>query len=86
MTDTTSGKPWRKPVTLELHGAGKYRTITSTQEAAECLMSSWPVTDGLAFHHALEVCFRVMEGDLAPDMAREAFLHAAEEAAIYVRP
>ena len=39
-------KPFEKPVVVELGHVGKYRHISSTREAAECLMTVWPLNRG----------------------------------------
>lgn len=41
-------KPFETPVVVELGHVGKYRQIRSTQEAAECLMTVWPLNRGRA--------------------------------------
>jgi hypothetical protein len=77
---------WSKPVTIELGGIGNYVTIANSVEAANCLAEDWPVDEGEALLEALEVCFQAVQGSATPDDAREAFLEAAHEAAIYVKP
>lgn len=78
-------KRWAKGVELEMHGPGKYRVVSSTREAAECLLYRWPVEGGPAHLLARIACLAVLEGEMPPDHAREAFIAAAEESGIHVR-
>ena len=60
---------FQKPVRVALGGPGKIRVVTSTREAAECLLLRWPMkTAGNTSQHA----------------ARKAFEQAAAEADILV--
>ena len=76
---------WQHPVEVELHGIGKYRTITGTKHAAECLLTLWPVDDGKAYNRALSDCLAALDGEKPPEAARRAFIKAADEAHVYVR-
>lgn len=76
---------WEEPITFETHKLGKYWTVTSTAEAARALMDKWPVGSGEAYEAALRSCLAAMEGEETPDVAREAFLKAAEEADVFIR-
>jgi hypothetical protein len=76
---------WQRPVEVELHGIGKYRTITGTRHAAECLLTLWPVDDGKAYNQALADCLAALDGEKPPEAARRAFIKAADEAHVYVR-
>lgn len=77
---------WDQPVTIETMKLGHYRTITSTDEAARVLTGDWPITQGEALLEACRVCMDVLEGKKAPAAARDAFLKAAEEAGVFIRP
>lgn len=76
---------WTSPVELELHGIGKYRTVTGTKHAAECLLTLWPVDHGKNYAAALSDCLAALEGDKPPEAARKAFIKAADEAHIHIR-
>jgi len=76
---------WTSPVDLELHGQGKYRTITGTRHAAECLLTLWPSDHGAAYRMALAECLDALEGRATSQAARRAFIAAAREADIVVR-
>jgi len=76
---------WQRPVEIELHGIGKYRTITGTRHAAECLLTLWPVDDGKAYNQALADCLAALDGAKPPEVARRAFIKAADEAHVFVR-
>lgn len=77
---------WEKPITFETNKLGKYWTVTSTAEAARALMERWPVDTGEALEEAQRTCLAVLEGKEAPAAAREAFIRAAEEAGVFIRP
>ena len=77
---------WDKAVELELHGAGKYRIVKSTEEAAESLLYRWPgVKTGPAWIRAQKACLEALEGRMAGRHVRTAFIAAAAEAKISVR-
>jgi hypothetical protein len=76
---------WSKGVDLELHGVGSYRTVKSTEDAAQCLMAHWPNGKGKAYLEAQEACLSSLEGDTSPELAREAFIGAALAAKIHIR-
>lgn len=40
---------WDPPVTIETLTLGRYRTVSSTAEAARVLLDEWPVAEGRAF-------------------------------------
>lgn len=62
------------------------RVVTSTHEAAECLLYRWPEDlRGPAHLAARYACIAVLEGAKQPDHARKAFIKAAEESGIHVR-
>lgn len=76
---------WSQPVEVELGSIGAYRVVGDTAQAAEALLYRWPVHKGKAYTAAKRICLTVLEGEGAPDDAREAFLSAAKEAAVTVR-
>lgn len=77
---------WDDPITYETMTLGQFRTIGSALEAAHALTGQWPVYDGHRLHQAQQTCLDVLEGRLPAAAAREAFLLAAEEADIFIRP
>lgn len=78
-------KFWNKPVEIELGRIGHYRAVTNTREAAECLMTRWPESGGPAHAAARRACLEVLEGKIPPDVARQAFIEAAEESGLFIR-
>lgn len=77
---------WSKGVELELHGIGGYRTVKSTEDAARCLLEYWPPGRGRkAYTAAQQACLDALEGRIPPDIAREAFIGAAQAARIHMR-
>ncbi len=77
-------KPFDRPVTLELDQVGKYRRIRTTKEAAECLMTVWPLNRGDRHRDAVETCLKVLEGYRSTADAREALVAAARESEVLV--
>ncbi|WP_411033864.1 DUF982 domain-containing protein [Shinella sp. BYT-45] len=77
---------WEEPITFETQRLGQYRTIVGAAEAARALMEDWPVETGDALARAKETCLAVLEGREPTAAAREAFLAAAAEAGVFVRP
>lgn len=72
------------PVIVQL-GASKIRVVSSTREAAECLLYRWP-TNAAGNKHlaARRTCLAVMEGQKTALAARRAFAAAAKEAGILI--
>lgn len=77
---------WNPPVTIETSKLGRYQSVSSAAEAARILLEEWPVDEGEAFVAAKTLCLAVMEGAADPEEARKAFLIAAGEADVFVRP
>lgn len=77
---------WEKPITFETMKLGQYRTITSAAEAAHVLLGQWPVETGRALEKAQQSCLDVLEGKADPAAARRAFVKAAKEAGVFIRP
>ncbi|MCT2577666.1 DUF982 domain-containing protein [Mesorhizobium sp. P16.1] len=80
----TDSKPFEKPVVVELGHVGKYRQISSTREAAECLMTVWPLNRGQRHRDALDTCLKALEGYRSTADARRALIEAAEESEVLV--
>ena len=80
------GQYWKKSVLLEIGGASGIRTVTSTDDAARCLLYKWPDQSSKAYHRAKGLCLDALEGRKPDDDAREAFLDAAREAQITIHP
>lgn len=78
---------WNKPVCVTMGGLGKLRNVTSTREAAECLLDRWPAgkSTGPGHRIAREACVTVLAGEDPPAIARTAFIIAAQEAGIFVK-
>jgi len=67
---------------------GKARSVTrqvrSTAEAAKYLLYHWPIGGGRKHLAARKACLDVLEGLKAANVARKAFVAAADEADILV--
>ena len=81
------GQYWKNAVLLEFvgTGAGGLRTVTSTDDAARCLLYKWPDQSSKAYHRAKGMCLDALEGRKPDEDAREAFLDAAREAQLHIR-
>jgi hypothetical protein len=79
--------PFSPPVRVCLDPRGRVtRAVSSTREAAECLLDDWPQIDGSAALAAREACLAAMEGRIDADVARRAFIAAAEAAGVLRDP
>jgi len=77
---------WRSPVIVDLGGAGRYAIITNALDAANCMSDEWPVNGGPAVDEAVLLCLDAVLGKASAGGARRAFLDAAHEAGLSVRP
>jgi uncharacterized protein DUF982 len=76
-------KPF-KEVRIMTSQPGRMRVITSALQAAEQILTNWPIEQSeflSATKYALLSC---LEGNLSPGAARFAFIQAAKEAGNYV--
>ena len=78
------GQYWEKSVHLELVSAGELRTVSSTDDAARCLLYKWPDQSSKAYHRAKGMCLDALEGRKPVEEARQAFIDAANEAHITI--
>jgi hypothetical protein len=83
--DVDTGR-WKEHVTFEILRPERYRTITNTAEAARALIDEWPIKTGKELKRAEAACLAVLVGNGDPDEARTAFLKAAREADVFVKP
>ncbi|MFC5755647.1 DUF982 domain-containing protein [Rhizobium sp. GCM10022189] len=74
---------WERSVRVELQSHGT-RIISTTREAADCLIDLWPKDHSKEFDEALRICLDVYEGNETPSAARKAFIAAAIRAAVPV--
>ena len=73
-----------KPVVVSVGVTGSIRHLSNTQQAIELLTTHWRDTGSQKHQSALRACRRATSGDVAPDIARDAFVEAAREAHILV--
>lgn len=74
----TQDRLWSEAVILE--APNRVLRVQSTRDAFLCLKNHWPLADGEAKRDAFIACERVIDGNDEPDLARAAFIKAAEEA------
>ena len=77
-------KPFDAPVTVEVGQVGKYRLVSTTREAADCLLTVWPLNRGPRHRDAVDACLKVLDGHRSTSDARDAFIEAAKESEVYV--
>jgi hypothetical protein len=77
-------EPFDLPVFVQLGALNEIRSVSSTQEAAECLLFRWPRGTGPKFVTATEACLAVLRGAEETAHARSAFEEAAKEVGILV--
>lgn len=73
------------PVIISLGNANADATISSVEEAAEELLTEWPIDDGERYYVAVKACLDCITSDADPDFARTAFVRAAEEAGMSIK-
>ncbi|MGO7540596.1 DUF982 domain-containing protein [Rhizobium ruizarguesonis] len=72
------------PLMLVVSGPEKYKLVATLGQAAEMLMDGWPVDDGEEYLIAIRACRDAIHGEVPSEDAREALIHAADEAGISV--
>jgi hypothetical protein len=77
-------KPFEAPVVVELGPVGGHCPIRSAREAAECLMTVWPLDRGPRHRDAVETCLKVLDGHRSSAEARRALIEAALESDVLV--
>ncbi|MGZ9723309.1 DUF982 domain-containing protein [Rhizobium miluonense] len=77
---------WRSPVIVELGGISRFAIITNALDAANCMSEKWPAEGGPVADAAVLVCLDAVLGKVSAEESREAFLEAAREAGLYVKP
>jgi len=73
------------PVIVSLGDAHADLTISSVEEAAEELLTEWPIDDSDRYYEAVKACLDCITSDADPDFARTAFVQAAEEAGMSIK-
>ena len=63
---------------------GRMRVVTSAIEAAEQILTDWPIESGEILTAAKHALLSRLEGNLSPGAARFAFIQAAKETGNYV--
>ena len=65
---------------------GTQRSIGFIARTINCMSDEWPVSGGPAVDEAVLVCLDAVLGKASAEQSRRAFLEAAEEAGLDVRP
>lgn len=77
-------KRFDEPVHVMVGGPGRIRVVTTTGQAADCLLNQWPGKPGRKHRTARQACLDVLSGIREARAARAAFAAAAEDADILV--
>jgi hypothetical protein len=72
---------WKDSVYIRI-GTGRADVITGPSDAVAALTYRWPAGQGRQFNDARRLCSMAVEGDVSAEVAREAFIAAALEAAV----
>lgn len=70
---------WNRPIELELP-CGLTRRFQNAYDALDFLDAEWPTRRGPAYEQAIRLCRNALTGTRAAELARAAFIAAAEEA------
>ncbi len=70
---------WNRPVELELT-CGLTRRFQDAYDALDFLDAEWPTRRGPAYDRAIRLCRNALRGGPAAELARAAFIAAAEDA------
>jgi hypothetical protein len=73
-----------KEVRIMTSHLGRMRVVTSALQAAEQILTDWPVEESEVLSAAKYALLACLEGNLSPGSARFAFIQAAKEAGNYV--
>ena len=76
-------KPFKEVRIMTSH-PGRMRVVTSALQAAEQILTDWPIEEGEVLSAAKHALLSCLEGNLSPGAARFAFIQAAKEAGNYV--
>lgn len=77
---------WKVPIEVQLGSMYSFQLIARTEHAAEALAYRWPVSGGAKWLSAMQKCLDALEGKTTDDIARKAFIAAAVDAAVSIRP
>jgi hypothetical protein len=76
------------PSPLEIEIApGRFRYVTTVNGLAEILLAeTWPKRSGRAYFVALRACLNCLSDQCEPEIPHKAFLAAAKDAKVFIRP
>ncbi|WP_159949867.1 DUF982 domain-containing protein [Rhizobium sp. 18065] len=76
---TEANIAWTVPVELDLH-CGLTRRFCNVYDALDFLEAEWPTRRGIAYQRAVLLCRNALRSPRASELARAAFIAAADEA------
>ncbi|WP_077067144.1 DUF982 domain-containing protein [Pseudorhizobium marinum] len=72
---------WKRPIHIRI-GTGSADTIAGPSEAFAALSYRWPAEHGRRYSDAKRLCRMAVAGNVSAELAREAFIAAAQEASV----
>jgi hypothetical protein len=75
---------WSQGIYMGIGKLGEFRVVGSTREALNILFNRWPVKGGDAHRYAISICSAVLDGEVPPDEARNAFILSVEETGRFI--
>lgn len=73
-----------RPIKIRTEQASEPRIFRSLEEATQYLLMNWPAYQSPVLDHARQTCLDAIQGKVAKEKARAAFVTAAKEAGIHV--
>jgi hypothetical protein len=74
-----------KPVSIAVGIAGDVRIVENARDAMALLSGNWREQKSERYRAARRACQDAMRGDVSPEIARQAFVDAADEARVLAR-
>lgn len=79
-----ASKPFAQPVVVQLGRSAAPRKIATAGDAAECLVTVWPLERGPRHKRAIATCLEALDGRRSSEDARRAFVEAAKESDVVI--
>lgn len=71
-----------KPVSVAVGVSGDVQIVESARDAMNLLSGNWREQGSTAYRAARRACQGALRGEVSPEIARQAFVDAAEEARV----
>ena len=77
-------KPFEVPITVFLDGPRTFHIVSSVSDASDFLFDNWSENDSEKWSAAMNICHLAADGMVEREVARAAFLEAADAAGMRV--